>query len=512
MKRREFNKLMAAAGLASFGLDALHAAVKPNKPNLLIIHTDEHNFRTLGCYRELMSEDQAFVWGKGVKVDTPHIDSLARDGAICDRFYASSAVCSPSRASFMAGLYPIATDTYKNDIPLKDGLVTFAEVLKRNGWSTSYLGKWHLDGDAKPGFAPKRKFGFDDNRYMWNRGHWKKMGLKDDGSPFVAARGRDGRPSGNVKGADEKSFTTDWLTDRTLEIIERDRKKPFCIMVSIPDPHTPNTVRPPYDTMFKDMEFKNPRTMDAPSEELPKWCDPTGKNSCSKLNQGQWQQYFGMVKCIDDNVGRLLADLKVKGLEKNTVVIFTSDHGDMLGEHKRINKGLPYEASAKIPFVIRYPQKIRAGKVVHTAYTTVDFGPTILGIMGVKDKIPNAEGMDCSRAFLSGDKVVSGDRITYLTSSASNTVAAVNGRYKLVLSQLDVPWFFDLENDPDELANQYRNPKYKNIVSEMQKELIRQMELYNEPALEKGKLLYKSTDAPPPRKKKVGKKKRGKQF
>ena len=126
-----------------------------SKPNLLIIHTDEHNFRTLGCYRDLMPEDQAFVWGPGVKVDTPHIDSLARDGAICDSYYSSSPVCSPSRASFVSGLYPIATDVYKNDIPLKEGLVTFAEVLKNQGYATSYLGKWHLGGEAKPGFAPE---------------------------------------------------------------------------------------------------------------------------------------------------------------------------------------------------------------------------------------------------------------------------------------------------------------------------------------------------------------------
>ena len=104
-----------------------------SKPNLLIIHTDEHNFRTLGCYRDLMTEDQAFVWGPGVKVDTPHIDSLARDGAICDSYYSSSPVCSPSRASFVSGLYPIATDVYKNDIPLERGADHFCRSAQKPG-------------------------------------------------------------------------------------------------------------------------------------------------------------------------------------------------------------------------------------------------------------------------------------------------------------------------------------------------------------------------------------------
>ena len=364
-----------------------------SKPNLLIIHTDEHNFRTLGCYRDLMTEDQAFVWGPGVKVDTPHIDSLARDGAICDSYYSSSPVCSPSRASFVSGLYPIATDVYKNDIPLKEGLITFAEVLKNQGYVTSYLGKWHLGGEAKPGFALEHKFGFEDNRYMWNRGHWKKLGLKEDGTPYVAARNNRGGPASRVDGADEKSFTTDWLTDRTLEIIERDQNHPFCIMVSIPDPHGPNTVRAPYDTMYKDMVFQNPRTMDFPVEKMPKWHRVGDRNTARELNQRQMQRYFGMVKCIDDNVGRMLADLEAGGLDQNTIVIFTADHGDLMGEHRRHNKGMPYEGSAKIPFVIRWPGKIAPGKVVNTAYTTVDFGPTILGIMGIEEEIPNAHGL-----------------------------------------------------------------------------------------------------------------------
>ena len=461
-----------------------------SKPNLLIIHTDEHNFRTLGCYRDLMTEDQAFVWGPGVKVDTPHIDSLARDGAICDSYYSSSPVCSPSRASFVSGLYPIATDVYKNDIPLKEGLITFAEVLKNQGYATSYLGKWHLGGEAKPGFAPEHKFGFEDNRYMWNRGHWKKLGLREDGTPYVAARNNRGGPASRVDGADEKSFTTDWLTTRTLEIIERDQNQPFCIMVSIPDPHGPNTVRAPYDTMYKDMVFQNPRTMDFPVEKMPKWHRVGDRNTARELNQRQMQRYFGMVKCIDDNVGRMLTDLEAGGLDQNTIVIFTADHGDLMGEHRRHNKGMPYEGSAKIPFVIRWPEKIAPGKVVNTAYTTVDFGPTILGIMGIEEEIPDAHGLNDAAAFLGDEKVVDDDRIVYMTTSASQTVMAVNRRYKLVLSQVDDPWLYDLHKDPDELVNVYSDPEYKEIAEKFKAELIAQMERYNEPALRKGRLIY----------------------
>ena len=119
--------------LISFGL---------SQPNVIIIQTDEHNLRTLGCYREQMNEAQAFVWGKGNKVDTPNIDSLARDGLICTNYFASSPVCTPSRASWVSGLYPQATGSANNNLPLKDSIVTFAEVLRQRGYATSYLGKW----------------------------------------------------------------------------------------------------------------------------------------------------------------------------------------------------------------------------------------------------------------------------------------------------------------------------------------------------------------------------------
>ena len=129
---------------------AAAAAPLPSKPNVLILHTDEHNFRTLGCYRALLAKEEAFVWGDGVAVATPNIDSLARRGALCDRFYAASPVCTPSRASFVTGRYPQNTGAPINDRPMRDDVVTFAEVLRRNGYATGYAGKWHVDGPARP--------------------------------------------------------------------------------------------------------------------------------------------------------------------------------------------------------------------------------------------------------------------------------------------------------------------------------------------------------------------------
>ncbi len=460
----------------------VESAQKNIKPNLIIIHTDEHNFRTLGCYRETLSDDQAFVWGKDAFVETPHIDRLAKQGVLCTNFYATSPVSTPSRASMITGLYPIATGSHRNHMPLNDDVVTFAQILKEAGYATSYVGKWHLDGDDKPGIAPERKFGFDDNSYMINRGHWKTLGENEDGLIVLDEVHPSGYAIFNPDIADETSFTTDFLTNRTLEIIQRDKEKPFAIMLSIPDPHGPDQVRRPYSDMYTHMAFEEPRTMNMSGRELPGWKEnKLDINATRRFFDGKISQYFGMVKCIDDNVGRILDYLEAEGLDQNTIVVFTSDHGDLMGEHGKINKGLPYEASAKVPFLLRYPGKVKPGKQIEKAYTLADFTPTILGLMGIDHAAYSFHGFDTSSDFISRKKKMKDDRIIYMTNAYSNWVAAVNNRYKLVLSPSDKPWLFDLKKDPDELINFYNDPKYQAVVRKFKAELLRQMILYKDP-------------------------------
>jgi hypothetical protein len=230
-------------------------------------------------------------------------------------------------------------------------------------------------------------------------------------------------------------------------------------------------------------------------ETMPKWIALGGKNSANALKQEQMQIYFGMVKCIDDNVGRILRYLGSQGLDKNTIVVFTSDHGDLMGEHKKHNKGNPYEASAKIPFLIRWPGHIPAGKVVRSAQSNVDFAPMALSMMGVTDELPEFHGRDTSGDYLGAEMDVVDDRTVYITNAASKWVAAVNRRYKLVLSTMDDPWLFDLQKDPDELINFYTHPEYRQVAEKMQAELVAQMNTYGEPALEKGGLIYETGGA-----------------
>ena len=346
LDRRDFLKRSAAATatVAALGIQADAAPDGDRRPNLLIIHTDEHHVNTLGCYG-------------GDLVETPNIDWLAKNGAIVSKCYAATPVCSPSRASFLTGCYPQNTPVTTNNIPMRNGAMTFAEALRRKGYATGYAGKWHLDGHGKPQWAPERRFGFDDNRYMFNRGHWKKMEITADG-PRVAARGRGGKPTYAVDGADSKSFTTDWLTDRAIDFLAEHKDGPFCYMLAIPDPHGPNTVRAPYNTMYRAADVQIPKTLTKTPDQIPDFARPDPKVTAKMLRRIQ-PNYYGMVKCIDDNVGRILKTLRETNRLDNTVVVFTSDHGDLCGEHGRLNKGVPYEGSARIPFVIYYPERIR---------------------------------------------------------------------------------------------------------------------------------------------------------
>ncbi|MEJ6733614.1 MAG: sulfatase [Opitutaceae bacterium] len=477
------------AAICSIATTGCSVAEKPIRPNLLVIQTDEHNFRTLGAYRDLLSDDQSFMWGEGIKVETPNIDWLAQNGVIADRAYATTPVCTPSRAAMMTGHYPQNTGSIKNDRPMWDHMVTYGEVLRRQGYATGYAGKWHLDGPGKPQWEPKRRFGWEDNRYMFNRGHWKNLTIEKDG-PRVGAMNKNGGPDYALAGADEESFTTDFLTNRTIEFIREHSHEEFAYHVCIPDPHGPNTVRAPYDTMYTDLEFELPKSASA-GHDLPEYA----ATKPYKFNPKILSQYFGMVKCIDDNIGRIIETLREEGVLENTIIVFTSDHGDLLGEHGRDNKGVPMEGSARIPFIMHAPGIVTPGTIVHEPFGTVDFKPTLLALMGVEDLSAN-EGRDYSAFFTAGEIPTDWEHLTFirngghtLTAAGEYTpdngwIGAFGSRYKLVFASNAAPVLFDLYEDPHELTNLIDSPAHRHIVREFAQSLENYAESNQEPHLD----------------------------
>ncbi|QBG48817.1 DUF229 domain-containing protein [Verrucomicrobia bacterium S94] len=485
MNRRDFTRF-AAVGTTAVAGGVL--AEKSRQPNILWIITDEHNFRTLGCYRKLLDEKRARPWGETV-VETPNIDWLADNGAVFTQMYSSSPVCSPCRSSMFTGQYPQTVNMPRNDMVMDERYPTIASVLSEAGYHTGYSGKWHLSGEAKPGWEPKPCYGFQDNRYMFNRGHWKKMGFEKSGVPCVAARDAKGRPSYQVDGADEKSFTTDWLADRTIEFIEEHKTSPFYYVCSIPDPHGPNSVREPYSSMYKDVEFEIPESFYYEiRKDDPKWraADPTikGEQTLREI----YPQYYGMVKCIDDNVGRIVNKLKAEGLLENTIILFASDHGDLMGEHHRLNKGVPYEGSAKIPFVLYYPKAVPAGTRVTKAANATDWMETFLSLAGVKNR-PKTAGRDLT-PLIHNDHPKNWDDITF--SRMGGWIAAFDSRYKLILDNTNAgPWLMDNVEDPEERYNLYGDPAYKAVIRHLAQKLKGYVEAHNEPLGKNDKVMKK---------------------
>ena len=479
--------------LAAFG-----AVLSQNDPNLLVIMTDEHNLRTIGAYRDLMNSEQAFQWGPGVTVDTPNIDRLAAEGAIFNNFYAVTPLCTPSRASFMTGLYPKFTgSSWKNHGKLRKKKKTFANELRAlKGYATSYIGKWHLNGKDKSAsdFGDQdRKFGFTDIDYQYNRGHWKYFNETADG--VTAFEWKDRAKFTYSENSESEHYATDFLFDKATDFIKRkaDTGKNFAVMLSIADPHDPNNVRSPYDTMFNNITFDLPETAKKAMHKtpaLPSWAemseflplvqvdDQIADFRADTVKQQALREIFGMIKLVDDRVGRMIKVLEDKGVDQNTIIVFTSDHGDMMYEHGRINKSKPYKASAQVPFIVRWPAGISAGKVVENPYTSVDFVPTILGLMGVDSRI-ESQGIDGSADLLTDEILtVDEEQIRFLTDAKPKKwVAAITNRYKLVLSA-DTPWLFDLEVDPDELINFYTNSTYIEVVAKIQPKLIEAIVTY----------------------------------
>ncbi|WP_029489344.1 sulfatase-like hydrolase/transferase [Ochrovirga pacifica] len=454
------------------------------KPNLVIIHTDEHNFRTLSCYRDNLPENEAYVWGKGLGVKTTNIDKIAKQGAICMNYYVTSPVCAPSRGSLISGLYRQHHGVTKNELPIKKNTKTIAHILSENGYATSYVGKWHLGDERKKyKFTETYKGGFLDNEFMMNKGHNPYFMMKN-GKVIGAMNDK------KYESAADKSnivHATDFFVDKTIEIINRDHQQPFFVMVSIPDPHTPDYAKPPYNSLYNHLDLQAPETMSATSiKNRPEWAN-NKKNDVSHegFKPQKLKQYFGMVKHIDDRIGDILKTLDKLQISDNTILIFTSDHGDMFYEHGRMNKSVPYDAAMKVPFVIRYPKKIKAQKIIETVQNNVDFVPTMLGIMNIQTSVA-FDGDNNASDFLSKEAHVNRPNYIHVSSASNSWVALVNKKYKLILHKQYTPTLFDLDKDPHETTNVFNTKGYQKISEKLKDILIKRMKKHNEIAYHKG--------------------------
>ncbi|WP_273565444.1 sulfatase family protein [Maribacter halichondriae] len=366
--------------------------VKENaaRPNIVLIFTDDQGYRDVGVFG---ADDIA----------TPNLDQMAADGIRLTNYYAAQAVCSASRAGILTGCYPNRIGIHNAMMPnSKKGLhpseTTLAEMLKNNGYKTGIFGKWHL-GDH-PDFLPT-KHGFDEyfgipySNDMWPL-HPQQGPIFDFG-PLPLFENET-----VIDTLTDQTNLTTQITERSVDFINRNKEKPFFLYVPHPQPHVP---------LFVSAKFKG------------------------KSNRGL---YGDVIMEIDWSVGQILESLKKNGLEGNTMVIFTSDNGPWLayGNHAgsaipfREGKGTAWEGGQREPFIVKYPAKLEAGKVIDVPIMAIDMLPTIAEITDSQLPIKTIDGKSAWKV-LTGESVESPQRAYFFYYRVNELFAVRYGKWKL---------------------------------------------------------------------------------
>lgn len=442
--RREF--LTAASAAAAIGASRNNAEAPTN---LLFILADQWRSSALGC-------------GSDAVVRTPHIDSLATQGANWQRAYAANPLCTPNRACILTGRYSHQTGMTRNHIQMPPQEVCWPTLLHEAGYATHYVGKWHLDGPSKPGYVPPgwRRRGFATFE-GFNRGHiyHKHWGFNDSGEPLA-----------EIAAGLDPYYEPTLQTDLAINFMRRNRDRPFACYLSWGPPHTPFLPPDAYDLY-------------EPGEIVLRDNVPVEHHARARK---ELAGYYGLCESLDHEMGRLMAFLNETGLHDNTLLIFTADHGELAGSHGKYRKGQPESESMQVPLMMQLPGRIVAGTEPETLISSVDLMPTLLSLCNVS--VPDScVGSDLSGAVTSEgtDPSVESIYCEGKVSKAPDATASRQGpesrpwrslvtqRYKLNVraDHSIVDGLFDLQEDPLELRNLANSVESRSLQSDLLTEL-----------------------------------------
>ncbi len=432
--------------------------VSNSKPNFLVIMSDEHGAQFSSTY------------GHSI-IETPSMDRLAAQGVTFDANYCNSPLCIPSRASFMTGQYVSTTEVWDNTKPMPVDKLTWPYLLRNEGYDTALNGKMHLVG-------PDPLHGFDKQlsrdphienalpQYRWSDGI--PQALED----WYGVREADPGVSPMIEADDAmEEAAVEYLSDPARH------EKPFAMCVGFIAPHFPFIVPEPYFSKYYPDNVDMPNIPEGHLDDLPP--------SAERLRQmfgldGDWTDdeiararaaYFGLCTYLDDKIGHLLDVLEEQGLADNTVIVHTSDHGDMLGEHGLWRKMCFYEQSANVPLQISWPGKFAGGQRVGEAVSNVDAVATILELAGVEFGEWGLDGQSLVPALngnTSGlNDIAISEHFAHGTDRAMGMVRS--GNWKLCYGHSDPVdlELYDLENDPGEFTNLADIPEYSEIQTRL---------------------------------------------
>ncbi|MCC6419704.1 MAG: sulfatase-like hydrolase/transferase [Gemmataceae bacterium] len=425
-------------------MGALAGAAAPRRPNVLFLISDEHSPHVAGCFGNRT-------------VRTPWLDSIAAGGTAFDAAYTQNPICTPSRASFLTGRMASNVGVFGNvHGTLDDTVPTMADVFLQAGYAAGWMGKTHWGGDPKfetP--RPSKKAGAAAER----RGARSRL-------PEDAA----------IAAWPESEEVDSYATGQALEFLEQRRAKPFFLGVSWRKPHFPFLVQQRFASLYEG-KVAAPRVTARMIGELPAISrEEREKYGFARLSEAQIRRaleiYYGMVTYMDEQIGAMLKKLDALGLRENTIVLYTSDHGEMGGEHGLWYKNSFYEASARIPMAWSWPKAIRRGARIGAPAMNLDILPTLCELCGL-DKPAGLEGR--SLAGLLAGREDGRDRYAlsenYRGSAAGRMIR--RGQWKFCHYKDDRDQLFDLSQDPGEETNLAGRAEHKALASQLKEQALR---------------------------------------
>jgi arylsulfatase A-like enzyme len=421
------------------------ACQRAPSPNVIILHTDQWRA-------------QAFGYAGDPNVKTPNIDQLAAESANVSLAVSGMPVCTPHRASLLTGQRPLTHGLFMNDVQLDTNANSLAEVYAAAGYHTAYVGKWHLDGSGRSSFIPPggRRQGFEYWKALECTHNYNNSAYYEGDSPEV--RYWDGYDA-IEQARDVQAFIK----------ANANADKPFLMMLSWGTPHAPYHTAPDEYRQLYDPEALQLHPNVPPDMEEKVRKDLAG--------------YYAHSTALDDMVGEILQTVEDAGIAGETIILFTSDHGDLLGSHRAYKKQQAYEESIRIPMLIRAPE-IAAGEY-RALMNSYDIMPTLLGLSGLR--VPETvEGYDYS-GFLKGNEVPI-DTATVLScvqpfgqwnrfDHGGREYRGLRTLRYTYTRDLNGPWqLFDNEKDPYQMRNLVDDPAFADLRAKMDELLSRKLE------------------------------------
>lgn len=491
--RRDVMKLLTSLGLGAAVAGSLSSCIQqlPQPPSNVPEPPDGPRYRgSLPNVVMVVVDDLADgIVGEGGRfpfLETPHISRLQREGATFERAFVPSAVCSPSRASLLTGTYPHTHGVKVNDVQdLVGQLPNLPEGLEAAGYDTAFIGKWHMNNDSD-----EPRMGFDYWLSFRGQGKYNDNILNENGRRFEA-----------------EGYITDLLTEYAVNYVQTLRQKPFFMVVSHKAAHLPFEAAARHRRAFQDATLPEPPNFGETFEGKPEWqrlyklcglqlnaqegCRDMTLEIPGSLPPESWDahdgvrlEYFRTLLAVDEGIGNLFTALENMEQLENTIFVFTSDNGFMLGAHRLTDKRLMYEESIRVPLLIRYPQGVKAGSKSSRLVSSLDLAPTLLEIAG--QSVPETM-MGTSLLPLFADGAAPWrDKLLYeyfqerpeAGPAVPNILGVRTERYKYAhYPDLpdDLDELYDLETDPYELRNLIADPEHAVTLGEMQSALQQQL-------------------------------------